>query len=244
MKGMWKVAVAGFVAIAVSATANAQGAGGAGAGGQGTGGTGTGTTGAAGQGGIGQTPWFSNQGVREQLKISPEQYQKLEKSYADYYGRLRTGYTGLDKLSDKERSQKMNELTSTFNTDMMKSSADILTPEQRTRFNQLYTQYRGYDALNDPDIQRKLKMTDEQREQLRKYSTQYNEQMTAVYKDAGSNREAAMKRYDALRRQSGERINTLLNDEQRRAWRDITGEPYTFPPPFGATNNNTKGQNR
>ena len=236
MMRSWKLAFVGVLAFSFTTIAFAQGAG---AGGQGAGTSGVAQPGSTGPGSITQTPWFSNPGVRDQLKLQPDQFQKLEKSYMGYYGKYKTSLGSLDKLNEQERAQKLNDLSSTFGSDVIKSAEGTLTPEQLQRFRQLYIQYRGYDALIDPDIQRKLKLTDEQREQLRKYGRQYNEQMTAIYKDA--NREAAIKRYNELRRQSSDRINSTLTEDQRRAWRDITGDPYTFEPAFGQGNTKNNG---
>jgi len=243
MMRLWKLGVVGTLTLSFTQAVLAQGAGGAGAAGQGGAGTGTpGQAGNTGPGGYSQTPWFSNQGVRNQLKLQPEQFQKLEKSYMDYYGKYKSSLGSLDKLNEQERTQKLNDLSSSFGSNVMKSAEGTLTPEQMQRFRQLDIQYRGYDALNDPDIQRKLKLTDEQREQLRKYGRQYNEQMNSIYKD--NNREAATKRYNDLRRQSSDRINSTLTEEQRRAWRDITGDPYNFEPTFEQSNNKSGGGSR
>jgi opacity protein-like surface antigen len=109
-------------------------------------------------GGIGQTPWFSNQEIRQHFKLSDQQYDQLNKSYSESYGRYQQGMKTLGKdLSNEQRIQKMRDLQQGFNKDFSTTTNQVFTdPQQRQRYNQLYLQYQGYNAFSDPLVQEKL----------------------------------------------------------------------------------------
>jgi hypothetical protein len=182
--------------------------------------------------GISPVPWFNNPSIRGELKLTPEQFKQLNTSYDQYYKRFQTGTSGLDKLTPAHRAERINQLASTFNSDMATLVKEKLTPVQTERFNQLYYQYRGYDALNDAPVLGKLELTDKQRDQLRKFAQEYEQKLTAIYGVLDKDREAATRSYMELRRATSQRIDTLLEAQQRRAWRNLTGSPYEFQPDF------------
>src|SRR4051794_3272665 len=70
-------------------------------------------------GAFGQTPWFSNQGVRQQLKFDDNQYNRLNKAYGESWQRYQTQMSELNKnkdLSDAQRAQRMSDLQRDFST--------------------------------------------------------------------------------------------------------------------------------
>jgi hypothetical protein len=130
-------------------------------------------------GGIGQTPWFSNQEIRQHFKLSDQQYNQLNKSYGESYGRYQDGMQTLDKdLTAEQRTQKMGELNQRFNKDFSTRVNEVFTdPQQRERYNQLYWQYQGYNAFSDPMVQEQLKLTGEQRQKLGQHGQEWQKQM-------------------------------------------------------------------
>ena len=230
MHRLFAVAVAGVFVLATSPTPAQQGTG---AGAKGTGQAGKSTTGQPGStmGGINKTPWFSDPALRKELKFNEQQYNQLNKAYGQAWTGYEKAMSGLDKLSEAERARRMQELSGTFNKDFMKSFEGVIDdPQQRQRYNQLYNQYRGYDAFRDPTIQQQLKFTSEQQQMLDKYSQQYSEQMQGIGKTYQTDQDAATKRFNELRKEHQDRINSMMNERQQGVWREIIGNPYDFQP--------------
>ena len=136
--------------------------------------------------GINQTPWFSNQGIRSQLNLNDQQYNALNRAYGQAYTHYSSNLGQLgNTLTPQERAQKMQEMRSNFDESMNQATQKYITdPTQQQRYNQLYMQYQGYDAFSNPQIQQKLNLTDQQRQQLQQYGSKYNQQLSTLQQGA------------------------------------------------------------
>jgi len=194
------------------------------------------TTGQRGgyHGAFGQTPWFADQSVRQQLKFDDNQFNKLNKSYGESWQRYQNQMSELNKnkdLTDAQRAQRMSDLQREFGTNFSSTTNQIITdPSQRERYNQMYWQYLGYDAFNDPMVQQKLNLTDEQKQKLGQYSREWSTQMNDYSRGYATDREGTSKKFNESRKQANERINSILTKEQQQSWRQMVGDPYNFEP--------------
>jgi hypothetical protein len=193
--------------------------------------------GAAGQqgayhGGYGQMPWFSNQDARTHLKLNDAQYNQLNKGYGQAYEGYQTGMKNMGKdLTDEQRTQKMGELQQGFNKNLSTTANDVFTdPQQRQRYNQLQMQYRGYNAFSDPTVQDKLNLTAEQRQKLGQQGQEWNKQMNGFGAGYKSDPEGTTKKFNEMRTQNGERINSVLTPDQQKSYQQMTGQSYNFQP--------------
>jgi hypothetical protein len=96
----------------------------------------------------------------------------------------------------------------------------------------LELQYRGLDAFNDAEILKQLSFTDQQRQRLQSLSDQAERERRSIAEAASTNRDQALQRYQQLQQQTWEQTNRILNDAQRRAWSQMTGNRFNFPPTF------------
>jgi len=184
------------------------------------------------QGGIAQSPWFSNPQVRQQLKLSDEQFNNLNKAYGQAYTTYQQGVNGMDKtLTDALRQQRMNELQQSFYRDLGTASTKYLTdPTQQQRYNQLYWQYQGYGAFTNPTIAEMLKLTPEQRERFGKLQQDWSTQMGKLSPLYQTDKQQALDQFSKLQGQSPDMINAILTPEQQATWRQLAGMPFVFPP--------------
>jgi len=180
-----------------------------------------------------QSPWYGEPGIRQQLKLTDEQYARLNQGYTQAYNTFNQSSAELGTLTDQQRQERLDQNYNTFYKSLDTSSQDVLTPEQRTRYNQLWYQYRGYDALLDPTVRQKMNLTDAQIAELRKYNTEYQQKIGEYTRQYGANKDAALKGYQEIQPQVGERINRVLNEQQRTQWGEMTGSPYRFQPFYG-----------
>jgi hypothetical protein len=179
---------------------------------------------------IPQTPWFNSPSIRQQLKLDERQYNQLNQSYNQYWNRYNQGVSRLGTdLTPEQREARIRDYYGTFHNDFDRSRNEVLTnPELQRRYNQLYWQYQGYGAFNDPAVQQKLELNDVQRQALQRYDHDANRELRTLRQEYGNNREAVAKQFAQWRAQTSERINSTLAPQQQQAWKEMTGERYEF----------------
>jgi hypothetical protein len=105
---------------------------------------------------------------------------------------------------------------------------DILKPEQVKRLKQIQRQQMGVAAFSDPEVQKALNLTDGQKNQLRTIGEDLRKEREEIFKNAGDNREEAMKKMMTLNKEKLEGVTKLLTPEQQKAWKELVGEPFEF----------------
>lgn len=188
---------------------------------------------AGGRGGYrlyGSRPWFGNPAVRRQLKIDDDQYNTLNKAYVQYWTPYNQVVVGTPAdLDEQQRQQRIAAAYGTFHNDFNTASTKVFVdPDTRNRYNQLNLQYQGYAAFNDPTVQTRLRLTDEQRQNFNRYYTDWNKQMHTYADEYAKDREGVNRQFSTSWKQQRDRINETLTPEQRKAWNEMTGESYDF----------------
>jgi hypothetical protein len=178
----------------------------------------------------GNTPWFSHPNVRRELSLSDQQFGQLRQGYETHYGRYQQDLGGLDRMTPAERFQRQQEINNAFLNDYNNYAGSVLEPPQRTRWQQLETQHRGFA---DPAALARLNLNDNQVAQLNQLAQQYNADLANVYATGKTDPAAASRQYQALRQQYQEGLSNILVPQQQRAWFEMTGQPFDIPPEFG-----------
>ncbi len=178
-----------------------------------------------------RTPWYSNADVRRQLKLDEDQYKRLNERYVEYWTPYDKGITTIPAdLAEAERQKRIAELNKTFHSGVAKSTTEVITdPQIRDRYNQLYWQYQGYGAFEDPTVQQRLKLTDEQRQAFAKQRADWEKQMNTYSSEYATDRDVVNKNFTTTWKSTRENINKTLTPEQRKVWVETIGEPYDFP---------------
>jgi hypothetical protein len=187
----------------------------------------TGTS-ANGNGGITQNPWHS--GMQQQFNFTPQQTQQLNSAYSNQYNRYQQQVAALpNNLSADERQQRLNSLRQDFYNNYNNATASVFSsPDQRSRYNQVFLQYRGYNAFEDPNVQQKLNLTNAQKQQLTQFDQNWNAQMDAIRAQYKTNPNAARQAFDRLQQESQQNLSTVLSPSQMGQWRQVIGNPYSF----------------
>jgi len=214
MRGCFKALVAFGLVAALSGPAMAQGRGGFG-----------------GMGG-GPVGLLGNPGVQKELKLDSAQVEKataLATETREKMMGLRDQLTGLE---GQELMTKRQELARPINEQAMKSASAFLKPEQVKRLHQIELQQRGANALNDPVVAKKLGVTDEQATKVKSILADSQSEMRELFQSAGDDRQAAMAKVQTLRKETNAKVMALMTDDQKKTWKEMTGEPFeiTFQP--------------
>jgi Spy/CpxP family protein refolding chaperone len=134
-------------------------------------------------------------------------------------------------LTPEQRAQKEAELRVNFERDFAPAVSAVFADQTaRQRYNQLYLQYQGYGAFQDPIVQQQLNLTPQQQQQFNQFATDWNRQYTTWVTTYPTNREHVGKAFREARRDARHRITTVLTPAQQTTWTNMTGHVYEFQP--------------
>lgn len=155
---------------------------------------------------------LENSQVQEELKITPEQAEKI-KTLVD--SRTRALQT-LSGVPIAEQTPKLEELRKENDS----LAVGLLTESQRKRFDQIVRQQLGASLYTDSDLWTALHVTPEQQEKLQSLRTQYTNQSRALPFPSD------VKQIVELRRTLIEKAIGILSDEQKQIWKDLVGDLF------------------
>jgi len=166
-----------------------------------------------------------NSGVQKELKLTDDQVTKIREALT----KVREDHKeDLEKLRDRDLPQEDRaKLTAKFNEANTKALAGILDAKQTRRLKQITLQVQGVQAFNDPEAQKGLKLTDEQKDKLRKIGQESGQKMRELFQ-AGGDMEEMMKKMTELRKETMTSAAGVLTESQKKTWKELTGAPFEF----------------
>lgn len=197
--------------------------------------------------------------VREELKITDEQHEKIRSAVEEIRSGLPAPDVDFGSLRDappEERQAawaKMQEFGAKFEKEVRTRLAGVLDETQMKRLRGLWVQRAGaVVALNDADIAAELKLDDDQKAQLKAQADEQRGQMRGGFGFGGRPRGEGnppadgnppprgegggnfLERFREARKAADDKALAVLSDEQKAAFAAIQGEAFEFPPPqFG-----------
>ena len=72
--------------------------------------------------------------------------------------------------------------------------------------------------------------TDEQATKIKTIVADMLAERREIMQSAGDDRQAAGQKVQTLTKETGEKILALLSADQKKTWKELTGEPFTLPP--------------
>jgi Spy/CpxP family protein refolding chaperone len=166
---------------------------------------------------------LANKSVQDELKLSQEQLDKIK----EHNEKQMEKFQALKELPKEERKEKRQALAKEMTAENEKFAKEILKPEQHKRFKQIEYQAAGLRAFEMPDVASALKLTDEQKEDIKKLQEDTDRDIREMLKEGGKEnfkenfKKAAGMRKDAMTKAVG-----LLKPEQKEEWKKLTGEPF------------------
>jgi Spy/CpxP family protein refolding chaperone len=176
--------------------------------------------------GMGGGMLLSNKGVQQELKLDASQTEKVNKFVEESRAKRQEQFQALQGLSQEERQAKMPEIMRAANEETQKALKGMLKPEQITRFNQISLQQQGVMAFADPQVVDKLKLTPDQTQQVKDVADSFRTESREIFQSNQDNREEAMKQMTALRKSKMDKVSALLTADQKKTWKEMTGEPF------------------
>lgn len=180
------------------------------------------------QGGVGRL--LDNEGVQKELKMDADQVEKTKAAVQKVREQHQDEFTQLRDLSQEERATKSRELTKVVSTETFKAIGEILKPEQIKRLKQIELQQAGSQAFTRPEVEENLKLTAEQKDKIKTISDDAAKERRELFQAGGGGGkgggQANREKMAALTKQTTEKIQAVLTDEQKKTWQDLTGEPF------------------
>jgi hypothetical protein len=168
---------------------------------------------------------LGNESVQKELKLDDQQVEKA-KALADKTGEeMREKFQELQGLDQEERRTKMQAINQEMNASAVKAAGEFLKPDQIARLKQIRYQVQGAMAFSDPEVAKKLSLTDAQKNDIQEIVRASREKMPSR-EDFQSDREAATKKMQEVNKETLSQVVSKLNDEQQKTWKELIGSPF------------------
>jgi Spy/CpxP family protein refolding chaperone len=110
---------------------------------------------------------------------------------------------------------------------VLKALGEVLNPDQLKRLKQIELQQRGTQAFKEPKVQTALKFTNEQKEKVNTILEDSAKELKAVMEEArGGNFQGLREKMTNLRKETDERLDSVLTAQQKTAWKDMIGAEF------------------
>ena len=186
---------------------------------------------AQGRGGFGRGgglgTLLGNASVQKELKLDDQQIEKAKEVADKDREKGQEMRETLQGLEGEERMTKMRELMKERNEATLKAAGAFLKPEQVTRLKQISHQQMGIMAFSDPEVAKKLNLTESQKSDIQAIAQEMNEKRPSR-EDFQDDREAAMKKMQELNKEAMAKVESKLNDEQQKTWKELIGAAFTI----------------
>jgi hypothetical protein len=165
--------------------------------------------------------------VLDELKVSDEQREKLMQYLMEQI--METG-PFLDSLpaTGQEREKKLKEHRKNALEKLAKHLKEVLQPEQLKRLRQVTLQQEGGFALGQDDVQKELKISQEQLKKFMAVVQELQKQVEALVKQAqsGGNPEEIRPKIEKVRKEHAKKLEAVLTDAQKKQWKELLGPPF------------------
>lgn len=170
--------------------------------------------------------------VQKEIKLMPDQIEALQKVGQEIRGeRPDFDFRNASEAERREFGQKMQQRNEEASKKVREQLEQVLLPEQHDRLRQIALQQQGVGALSDPEVAKKLELTEEQKEKLMEIQRSSREKMIASIREASENRdrEAMGKMMAESRKATLAEAREVLTSEQRKSFDEMLGKPFDLP---------------
>src|SRR5262249_17519123 len=158
---------------------------------------------------------LGNPQVQKELKMTEEQTAKVGEIMQALMPQRGQGGANFQNMTDEERQAFFEEMRKKTEEAGKKATA-LLTDEQNARLKQIQLWMAGSRALNDPEVAKKLNLTDEQKDAVKTISEESGKKMGELFQGMrGANEEERAKiqsEVQEVRKAADEECLAVLTD--------------------------------
>jgi len=135
------------------------------------------------------------------------------------------------KMRDRNASQeervaagkKVNEATE-------KALKDVLSEKQQKRLKQIQRQIAGISIFQDEEFQKTMKLSDEQKDKVKEINKDLDKELADLRGGGGGFNPETFAQMATLRKDALTNAMKVLNDDQKKQMKELTGEPLELKP--------------
>ena len=175
--------------------------------------------------------------VQKDLKLTDTQVKKIHETLREITERHQGEYSALRDASPDVRWTKVATLNETV-SDEVKTALSFST-EQSKRFDQIGLQAHGLHAFASRCVDEKLRLTDDQKSKIREIVEASRSSLASAPDRDASEQDAPLlaTRGRKAHKENMAKVQSLLTDDQKRAWQEVIGEPIHIEYPARRSNN-------
>jgi Spy/CpxP family protein refolding chaperone len=189
-----------------------------------------------GGGGGGAAGFLMAPNVQKDLNLTDAQVKKVQETLREIRESHQGDYTALRDASPDVRRTKMASLNETVGDEVKKALS--FSAEQSKRFDQISLQAHVLQAFTNPTVDEKLKLTDDQKSKIHEIVEATQSSVAgASNKDASEQeRTDARNKRAAMQKENITKVQALLTDDQKKAWKELIGKPIEIQYPARRSN--------
>jgi hypothetical protein len=172
---------------------------------------------------------FQQADIARALGLSDRQSADLNRVNQGLQTRYADAVQTLSRLPAADQAAARQQLDRQYRLDFVAGARDVLGPWQLLRYEQLQDQSGGFGGSADPNLRRRVGLTDAQDRDLRSSIDLGNTQIQGV---TATDRVRAMQPYADSQRAFQDRFNRFLTPDQQRSWAILVGDAYPLQPFF------------
>jgi hypothetical protein len=186
-----------------------------------------------GRGGFGNplNRYLDSKEFQKELKLTDEQVTKAKTAAEDVFKKHTDDFKDIDFRSAEGR-EKMGVKMREISQETLKAMDTTLNADQMKRFKQIMLQgsmrMQGPAVFNDPDIQKSLKLTDEQKDKIKTINADLNKDREELFKDGQPGPETFQK-MGAMSKEAMDKAAKILTADQKKTLDELKGEPFEMP---------------
>jgi Spy/CpxP family protein refolding chaperone len=176
---------------------------------------------------------LQNEKVQKEIDLLDDQKAEVRKVADESREKMRSVFQGFGNFreaseQEREKMQKeMGEKMQANTKETVKRLEGVLLPPQVARLKEISLQVRGTSALNDPEVEKQLGISEQQQAQLEKIREEQGEKMRGLFSGNNNDRDQAREKMAELRKESSDRALAALSAEQRDKFEKLKGKPVT-----------------
>ena len=171
-------------------------------------------------------PLITIKSVQKELKMTDEQVKRVEKIPELVKKKIQDKLNALDELEGRELREKSKEVREIYRQEFPRLLAEILTPEQMARLNQIHLQFIGVKAFVEPTVVKAMNFTEEQRAKIDEIIKDNSKETFEVYLKSNGDAKTARQKVDELNKRQMERALAVLTEKQRQVWKEVIKDPF------------------
>jgi Spy/CpxP family protein refolding chaperone len=168
-------------------------------------------------------------GVKKEIKLTDKQDAQVKKIVQEVHAKYRPDFQKAG--GDPQKLAKVGMASAQEVRERMhKELPDILKPEQLKRLDQIQIQANGILSFKRADVQKKLNLTDKQKQGIRQIGDQLKKDVADVLQDVRTaplrKGPAAMGKIKDLKNAATRKALDTLDSEQQQTWKEMTGDKF------------------